>query len=94
MKKLTLMVFAAGLFAFTSCSSDDDGNGDGGGVSSNCQTYTTSFEGAESVAEYCDNGDGTYTVKNEAGEEITQDIPGEKTFDDIIANLELTGNCE
>lgn len=60
MKKLMFMALATGLFAFTSCSSDDDG--DGGEVATGCQTCTTSVEDTTSVTEFCDNGDGTVTA--------------------------------
>lgn len=91
MKNLICMTLVMGLFAFTSCSNDDDG---GDKTSSDCQTCTTSFEGVESQADYCDNGDGTYTVVQTNGQETTQDLPEGANFGDIIADLELAGNCE
>ncbi|MDT0294707.1 hypothetical protein ACFQ3R_03905 [Mesonia ostreae] len=91
MKRWICMALATGLFAFTSCSNDDDG---GDKTGADCQTCTTSFEGVESQADYCDNGNGTYTVIESNGQETTQDIPDGTNFDNIIADLELTGNCQ
>jgi len=86
MKKIMLMAFAAGLFAFTSCSSDDDG-----GSSSDCQTCTQSLAGVDSVIEYCDNGDGTFTQIDDDGTEVTQDLPEGVSFSDLINLREQAG---
>lgn len=91
MKKIMLMAFAAGLFAFTStsCSSDDDGDS-----SSDCQTCTISFEGIESVMEYCDNGDGTITATDEDGTEVTEELPEGLSYSDFINAQEQLGDCK
>jgi len=89
MKKIMLMACAAGLFAFTSCSSDDDNDG-----SSNCQTCTVTFEGSTNTTTYCDNEDGTYTITLEDGTETTQDIPEDVSFDEFIASQEQLGDCK
>ncbi len=94
MKKFTLLTLAIGLFAFTSCSSDDDG-GDGG--NSDCVVCSMSMEGNSIDTEYCDNGDGTMTVTvRSGGQEVSQDqdIPEGTTFDEIISEMEQNGeNC-
>jgi len=92
MKKIMLMAFAAGLFAFTStsCSSDDDG----GGSSSDCITCSMDFEGNEFETEYCDNGDGTATVTvTSGGQSVSQeqDIPEDFTFEDYVDSQEQSG---
>lgn len=89
MKKIMLMAFATVFFAFTSCSSDDDGN-----TSSSCEICTVTFEGSTSTTTYCDNEDGTYTITLEDGTETTQDIPGDVSFDEFIASQEQLGDCE
>ncbi|WP_111539824.1 hypothetical protein [Mesonia algae] len=88
MKKIMLMAFAAGLFAFTSCSSDDDG-----GSSSDCHTCTISLGALDNVTEYCDNGDGTVTATDEDGNETTLDLEG-NSYSDFISAQEQLGDCE
>lgn len=90
MKKVIFMALASGLFAFTSCSSDDDGDA----TSSKCRTCTVDSEGSGTVTEYCDNGDGTYT-KTQAGAVITEDIPAGVTFSQFIASqVGIWADCE
>lgn len=90
MKKLILMIAMAGVFTFTSCSSDDDG----GARSSQCRTCSVNTGEADAVTEYCDNGDGTYT-KTQNGETTTEVIPEGLNFDQFIASqVSLWADCQ
>ncbi|MDT0294708.1 hypothetical protein ACFQ3R_03900 [Mesonia ostreae] len=90
MKKLTLIIAMAGVFTFTSCSSDDDGDA----TSSQCRTCTGDAESTNSISEYCDNGDGTYT-KTENGETVTGEIPEGLNFNEFIASeVGIWADCQ
>ncbi|TXK72619.1 hypothetical protein [Mesonia sp. HuA40] len=89
MKKIIFMALTAGVFAFTSCSSDDDG-----GSSNDCQTCSLDFGDMSISSEFCDNGDGTITQIDEDGDETIVDLEG-MSFQEYITAMEQTGmNCK
>ncbi|MDQ7916493.1 hypothetical protein RBU60_02815 [Mesonia sp. MT50] len=97
MKKIIFMALATGLFAFTSCSSDDDGEEVGEPSASACQTCTlTAEDGETSAIEYCDNGDGTVTATVVGtGSETTIPLDG-TSFSVFISTMEqiTSSNCQ
>ena len=79
MKKILFFAAVLAAVTVTSCKSDDNGGGDDG-------CTTCSFDGEEESVEFCNNGDGTYTID---GQE--QDIPNGTSFNQIITAFELLG---
>ena len=84
MKKLILNALLIGVFAFNSCSSDDDSNDDSSSDCRICEVFTL-------TQEYCDNGDGTITITTN-GQEETEDLD-DATFAQFISGIELFGTC-
>ncbi|MDT0294706.1 hypothetical protein ACFQ3R_03910 [Mesonia ostreae] len=90
MKKMMFMALTAGLFAFTSCSSDDDGES----ASSACKTCTLEAGGLSMETKYCDNGDGSYTQTDENATETTVDLPDGTTYSQFIAAQSAIQTCK
>ncbi|MFK7832182.1 MAG: hypothetical protein AB8B52_02795 [Winogradskyella sp.] len=89
MKKLILSFAVIATLGFTSCSDDDDNNDNG---SDPCQTCNIDLLGTSLSTEYCDNGDGTYTI-TVFGEEQVVDLGDDETFADVIAAVEAAGSA-
>ena len=84
MKKSVLFLALAATVAFTSCSSDDDGDSN-----SSCNTCTIELEGISSTTEYCDNGDGTMTATTDG---VEQNVPlNGISFASFISIIEASG---
>ncbi|NQX86121.1 MAG: hypothetical protein HRT67_09500 [Flavobacteriaceae bacterium] len=83
MKKLILPVLAFGIFAFTSCNSDDDSNDS----ENDCVTCDISSISTE----YCDNGDGTATI-TAAGASQTITLPDGQSLSDYLDALDSSSD--
>lgn len=84
MKKSINVLLAIGVLVFLACGSDDDNN-----VQQDCQICSFGFDAEVEEATFCDNGDGTVTVKAN-GEETTESLEG-SSFNDFIDALEFFG---
>ena len=75
---------AIGVLVILACSKDDDNK-----AQQDCQICSFEFDTELEEATFCDNGDGTVTIKAN-GEEETESLEG-STFNDFIAALEFFG---
>ena len=84
MKKSIFMALSIGFFCFVSCSKSDDKK-----ALQDCQTCNLDILGEMISSEFCDNGDGTFTITSN-GESETQDLDG-ATFQQFIDAYEQFG---
>ncbi len=85
LKKSIISAFILGVFLLLSCSKDDDDKK----AVDDCQTCNFEFLGEILISEFCDNGNGTFTITTD-GESETQDLE-DATFQEIIAAYEQFG---
>jgi hypothetical protein len=81
MKKILFFAAVLAAVTVTSCKSDDNGGGD-----DDCTTCSFEGDSSEESVEFCNNGDGTYTIDG-----VEQDIPDGTSFNQIITAFELLG---
>jgi hypothetical protein len=86
MKKCITVLLTIGVLLFFACGNDDDNN------TQECQICSFGIDEEieeEVIVEFCDNGDGTVTIKAD-GEEVTESLDG-ATFNEFILALEIFG---
>jgi len=84
MKKCINVLMAIGVLVLLACGNDDDNN-----VQQDCKICSFGIDADLEEATFCDNGDGTVTVKAN-GEETTESLDG-ASFNEFILALELFG---
>lgn len=95
-KIMKKFIFAIAMVAtvFVGCGSDDEGGSDDSSDDT-CVECEFTVAGTTTITEICDNGDGTLDLTNTANgisSTITQDIPGDFSFDEYAATLTTACN--